>query len=45
MKYKVGDKVRVRSDLKENTRYGEQIFSPDMRRFLGKIVEISEILI
>ena len=45
MKYKVGDKVRVRSDLKENTRYGEQIFSPDMRPFLGKIVEISEILI
>lgn len=45
MSYKVGDKVRVRSDLKENTRYGEQIFSPDMRPFLGKIVEISEILI
>lgn len=45
MKYKVGDKVRVRIDLKENTRYGEQIFSPDMRPFLGKIVEISEILI
>lgn len=45
MRYKVGDKVRVRSDLKENTRYGEQIFSPDMRPFLGKIVEISEILI
>lgn len=45
MQYKVGDKVRVRSDLKENTRYGEQIFSPDMRQFLGKIVEISEILI
>lgn len=45
MKYKVGDKVRVRSDLKENTSYGEQIFSPDMRPFLGKIVEISEILI
>lgn len=45
MKYKVGDKVRGRSDLKENTRYGKQIFSPDMRPFLGKIVEISEILI
>lgn len=45
MRYKVGDKVRVRSDLKENTSYGEQIFSPAMRPFLGKIVEISDILI
>lgn len=45
MKYKIGDKVRVRSDLKENTSYGEQIFSSGMRPFLGKIVEISEILI
>ena len=41
MKYKVGDKVRVRSDLKENTLYGEQIFSPAMRQILGKNVEIS----
>lgn len=30
MKYKVGDKVRVRSDLKENIRYGGQIFVRDM---------------
>ena len=42
MKYKVGDKVRVRNDLKENTRYGGEIFARDMTEYLGKTVEISK---
>ena len=42
MKYKVGDKVRVRSNLKENTRYGGEIFARDMTEYLGKTVEISK---
>lgn len=44
MKYKVGDKVRVRSDLKENTRYGGEIFARDMAEYLGKTVEITKVL-
>ena len=43
MKYKVGDKVRVRSDLKENIRYGGQIFARDMAVHCGKNVEISKV--
>lgn len=43
MKYKVGDKVRVRSDLKENIRYGGQIFVRDMAVHCGKNVEISKV--
>jgi hypothetical protein len=44
MKYKVGDKVRVRGDLKENTRYGGEIFACDMTEYLGKTVEITKVL-
>lgn len=44
MKYKVGDKVRIRSDLKENTRYGGEIFARDMAEYLGKTVEIIKVL-
>lgn len=44
MKYKVGDKVRVRSDLKENTRYGGEIFARDMAEYLEKTVEITKVL-
>ena len=43
MRYKVGDKVKVRSDLKENTRYGGQIFVRDMAVHCGKNVEISKV--
>lgn len=43
MKYKVGDKVRVRSDLEENTRYGGKIFVRGMAVHRGKNVEISKV--
>lgn len=43
MRYKVGDKVKVRSDLKENIRYGGQIFVRDMAVHCGKNVKISKV--
>jgi hypothetical protein len=43
MKYKVGDKVRVRSDLKVGKSYGEHAFVHDMFKFVGKIVTIESV--
>lgn len=43
MKYKVGDKVRVRKDLVENQRYGGGLFYNENDR-MGKVVTISEVL-
>ena len=43
MRYKVGDKVKVKSDLKENTSYGGKIFVRDMAVYRGKNVEISKV--
>lgn len=43
MKYKVGDKVRVRSDLKVGKGYGEHAFVHDMFKFVGKIVTIESV--
>lgn len=40
-KYKVGDKVRVRSDLEVGISYGIPNFVGGMRKFLGKEVTIS----
>ena len=40
MKYKIGDKVRVREDLIEFERYKEVLFVPSMSSFKGKIVTI-----
>ena len=40
MKYKVGDKVRVRKDLESGKRYGGQVFIDEMKKFRGKVVEI-----
>lgn len=42
MKYKVGDKVRVRSDLEESETYGDQTFVKPMEKYKGKLVTISE---
>ena len=43
MKYKVGDKVRVRSGLKVGKGYGEHAFVHDMFKFVGKIVTIESV--
>lgn len=43
MKYKVGDKVKVRSDLRVGKRYGEHTFAHDMFKFMGKIVTIESV--
>lgn len=43
MKYKVGDKVRVRSDLKACEQYGANIATNSMERLAGKIVTISRV--
>lgn len=43
MKYKVGDKVRVRNDLKFGYEYGMHSFTSDMSRFCGKIVTIKSV--
>lgn len=41
MKYKVGDRVRVRSDLKDGEIYGCYDFSEGMEKYRGKNVTIS----
>ena len=43
MKYKVGDKVKVRSDLEKNTSYGGKTFARGMAVYRGKNVEISKV--
>ena len=43
MKFKVGDKVRVRKDLEMDEVYGAQIFVGSMRKYRGKVMEIKEI--
>lgn len=41
MKYKVGDKVKVRSDLKAYEIYGSNMLAKSMEKFAGKTVTIS----
>ena len=43
MKYKVGDKVKVRSDLRVGKSYGEHTFVHGMFKFMGKIVTIESV--
>lgn len=43
MKYKVGDRVRVRRDLEIGTQYGAYMFASGMVDYKGKIVTISAI--
>ena len=43
MKYKVGDKVRVREDLVVDQRYGRDVFISEMVSFKEKIVTIKKI--
>lgn len=42
MKYKVGDKVRVRSDLQISRRYGAYMFTFGMDHYKGSVVIISK---
>ena len=44
MKYKIGDKVRVREDLKIDDKYGGCLFARGMKRFKGKEVTITNTL-
>lgn len=44
MKFKVGDKVRVREDLEINKMYGNYGFIKEMAHLKGEIVTIEEIL-
>lgn len=41
MKYRVGDKVKVRSDLKAYEIYGSNMLTKSMEKFAGKTVTIS----
>lgn len=43
MKYKVGDKVRVRRDLEENGQYGKYGANRNMAELHGSIVEIKKV--
>ena len=43
MKYKVGDKVRVREDLIAEKQYGKDFFVSEMNPFKGQIVTIKKI--
>lgn len=43
MKYKVGDKVRVRKDLQIGTNYGACMFVSGMNDYKGSVVTISKV--
>jgi hypothetical protein len=43
MKYKVGDKVRIRKDLIIKEQYNDLTFVPDMVQYMGKVATITEI--
>lgn len=43
MKYKVGDKVRIRKDLMIFERYGKQTFVEQMEKYKGMPATISEV--
>lgn len=43
MKYKVGDKVRVRRDLQISRRYGSYMFASGMDHYKGSVVTISKV--
>ena len=44
MRFKIGDKVQVRTDLEEGKEYGSCIFVSGMEKYDGKIYEIEQIL-
>lgn len=44
MKYKVGDKVRVRSDLKIYDKYSKYVVIKEMKKLSGKVITIADCL-
>lgn len=42
MKYKIGDKVKIREDIETWDKYGHESVTPAMAKFAGKFVTISE---
>ena len=42
MKYKIGDKVKIREDIETWDKYGHETVTPAMAKFAGKLVTISE---
>ena len=44
MKFKVGDKVRIRKDLKSRERYNEISFTVEMEEYRGKVAKITKII-
>ena len=43
MKYKVGDRVRIREDLQPNVEYEGYYFVPDMGDFKGEIATVIKV--
>ena len=43
MKYKIGDRVKIREDLNENERYGCQIFVDSMCEVRGLTLTIDRV--
>lgn len=43
MKFKVGEKVRVREDLIERNNYGDDTFVAEMNEFKGQVLTISKV--
>lgn len=44
MKYKVGDKVVIRKDLKAGSTYGDDTFLTSMKKYSGKTMTVDEII-
>lgn len=45
VRYKIGDKVKIRSDLMVGNWYGNEVFCSGMRDKLGKVVTIDGVFI
>ena len=43
MKYKIGDKVRIKEDLVANQWFGDDVFTPEMASYKGQVVTITKI--
>ena len=43
MRYKVGDRAKIREDLMPNILYGDVIFTPQMENYCGIVCTIANI--